>query len=49
VQLLYQAIGYRWAQNIAQLEFVEAKRFDSYYQSIPHDPVALAEASLVVE
>jgi len=49
VQLLYQAIGYRWAQNIAQLEFVEAKRFDNYYQSIPHDPVALAEASLVVE
>lgn len=49
VQLLYQAIGYRWAENIAQLESLEAKRFATYYQSIPHEPVALAEASLVVE
>jgi hypothetical protein len=49
VQLLYQAIGYRWAENIAQLESLEAKRFGSYYQSIPHDPVVLAEASLVIE
>ena len=49
VQLLYQAIGYRWAENIAQLESVEAKRFGGYYQSIPHDPVVLTEASLVIE
>ncbi len=49
VQLLYQAIGFRWAQNIAQPDSVEAKRFGSYYQSIPHDPALLAEASLIVE
>ena len=34
VELLYQAIGYRWAQNLAGYGAPEARRFVSYYRSM---------------
>jgi hypothetical protein len=34
VELLYQPIGYRWAQNLAGYDAPEPKRFVSYYRSM---------------
>jgi hypothetical protein len=33
-ELLYQPIGYRWAQNLRQFEANETKRFVSFYESM---------------
>lgn len=33
-ELLYQPIGYRWAQNLRQFDTNETKRFVSYYDSM---------------
>lgn len=34
VELLYQSIGYRWAQNLMEEDAAEIKRFVSYYDSM---------------
>lgn len=41
-ELLYQAIGYRWAQNLGQHEAVEIDNFLSYYDAVPNLPVVVA-------
>ena len=34
VELLYQSIGYRWANNLDSYDAPEPKRFVSYYRSM---------------
>jgi hypothetical protein len=34
VELLYQTIGYRWADNLSTYEAPEPKRFVSYFRSM---------------
>ncbi len=34
VELWYQPIGFRWAQNLGEYEHFEAKRFDRYYSEM---------------
>jgi hypothetical protein len=41
VELMFQPVGYRWAENLRTYEAAEVKRFNSYYDS-------LAAASAVV-
>jgi hypothetical protein len=42
VELLYQSIGYRWAQNLKQYQAPEPERFLSYYEALPNIPVVVA-------
>ncbi len=48
VELLYQTIGYRWAQNIGDDDTAEGARFLTYYRSTPNAGVRLATASVQV-
>lgn len=42
VELCYQSIGYRWAQNLASQSFAEAQSFATYYDSVPNLPLLVA-------
>lgn len=46
VQLLYQSIGYRWAQNSILSNTEEAKVFASYYNAVPNLPELIAGSSI---
>jgi hypothetical protein len=48
VQLLYQAIGYRWAENITQYNSTENQRFAEFYKQIPNLPILISEASIII-
>jgi hypothetical protein len=43
--LLYQAIGYRWAENLRRYELPEVARFIRYYDAVPNEPVVVATAT----
>jgi len=46
VELLYQSIGYRWANNLDGYDAPEPKRFVSYYRSMSStSPVLVATAT----
>lgn len=49
VELLYQSIGYRWAQNLGSHSADEIGRFLSYYKALPNLPVQVAETQFKVE
>lgn len=49
VELLYQSIGYRWAQNLAQYDADEVARFFDYYERIPNLPVIVYTVTVDVE
>ena len=49
VELLYQSIGYRWAQNLEKYNATELERFLDYYQSVPNLPVVVAQDEVVIE
>lgn len=42
VELLYQSVGYRWAQNLRRHEAPEIARFQGYYAATPNRPLVLA-------
>lgn len=42
VELLYQSISFRWAENLVQGEGPEIERFSRYYQAVPNLPVVIA-------
>jgi hypothetical protein len=42
VELLYQSVGYRWAQNLRRHEAPEIARFQGHYAATPNRPVVLA-------
>ncbi len=48
VELLYQSIGYRWAQNLRQHEAAETTRFLEYYETVPNLPVVIASGTVEV-
>ncbi len=48
-ELLYQSIGYRWAQNLKQYNSAETARFLGYYASVPNVPVTLATARVEIK
>ena len=48
VELLYQSIGYRWADNLRLLEGLEIERFLGYYEIVPNLPVVIARATVEV-
>jgi hypothetical protein len=49
VELLYQSIGYRWAQNLMMDTTAEALTFGGYYDTIPNLPLVAAGVEASVE
>ena len=50
VQLWYQSIAYRWAENLRAYRAAEPRRFVSYYGQIPPaSAVMLTRTSRIVE
>ena len=49
VELRYQPIGYRWAQNLASYQAAESRRFVGYYNSLAaYSSVVVARASRAI-
>jgi len=48
VELLFQSIGYRWAENLRVLEGEEIEQFLRFYDALPNAPVVLADVREVV-
>jgi hypothetical protein len=48
VELLYQSISYRWADNLRQYEATEINRFLSYQQAVPNLPIVVASVTVEV-
>jgi hypothetical protein len=47
-ELLYQSLGYRWAENLRQHDSPEAARFLGYYAQFPNQAVVVASATVEV-
>jgi hypothetical protein len=41
VELLYQSISYRWAQNLNAYDTEQAQTFSTYYNTLPNLPVVV--------
>jgi hypothetical protein len=48
VELLYQSIGYRWAENLRRYDSPESARFLRYYEAVPNLPVVVASETVEV-
>ncbi|MFZ5915320.1 MAG: hypothetical protein ACOYZ7_00120 [Chloroflexota bacterium] len=48
-RLLYQSIGYRWADNLRRYDSPESQAFLSYYDTIPNLPALIASATVQTE
>jgi hypothetical protein len=48
VELLYQSVGYRWAENLRRHEASETDRFLGYYEAVSNLPVVVARATAEV-
>jgi hypothetical protein len=48
-ELLYQSIGFRWAQNLAAFQGTEIDDFLRYVEGYPNIPVVIASAEAVVK
>jgi len=49
VELLYQSIGYRWAQNLKRFDAPEPNKFLEYYGSVSNAPTVVATETLEIE
>ena len=47
-ELLYQSIGFRWADNLGKFNAPEVARFTGYYKALPNEPVLVANADLII-
>jgi hypothetical protein len=47
-ELLYQSIGFRWAENMRQYDAPEPARFLTYYGGVSNQPVTVASATIEV-
>ena len=48
VELLYQTISYRWADNLRAKDADEIQRFLRYIDTVPNLPVVIASTSVEV-
>ncbi len=46
VELLYQSIGYRWANNLAHFDAPEPVQFTQFYESVPNEPTLVASTTI---
>ena len=47
-ELLYQSIGYRWAENLRRYDAFEIARFIGYYDAVPNQPVVVSHSAVEV-
>ncbi|HEY70793.1 MAG TPA: hypothetical protein G4O08_09435 [Anaerolineae bacterium] len=45
VEVLYQSVGFRWAENLRGLDAAEIERFLEYYDAVPNIPEVVATAT----
>lgn len=45
-ELLFQSIGFRWAENLKASSGAEVDRFLEYYAAVPNAPIVIASASV---
>ena len=45
-ELLYQTIGFRWAENLREYDAPEPARFLGYYDQVSNQPVVIATATI---
>ena len=48
-ELLYQSIGFRWAENMRDIQAEEIDRFLRYYDTVPNLPVVVASITTTTE
>ena len=48
VELLYQTIGYRWAQNLGQEESLQIDNFLRFYDEMPNIPIVIAQEEVEI-
>ena len=48
IELLYQSIGYRWAQNLIHESGPEIERFGAYYAALPNLPLTVAQVEVTI-
>jgi hypothetical protein len=48
VELLFQSISYRWAENMRGYDATEPSRFLDYYDAVPNEPVVLDRSTVSV-
>ena len=48
VELVYQSIGYRWAENLRGIEGEEIQRFTRYYDATPNLPVVIDSVEIEI-
>ena len=48
VELLYQSISFRWVEKMRRHDVEEARRFLSYVDQVPNQPVVVATATAEV-
>lgn len=48
IELLYQSIGYRWADNFRPQEGPGIERFLRYYETVPNLPLVVASATVEI-
>jgi mono/diheme cytochrome c family protein len=49
VELLYQAIGYRWAESLRAVQGPEVQRFLGFYDATPNTPIVVASVTQQVQ
>jgi hypothetical protein len=49
VELLYQAIGYRWAESLRAVQGPEVQRFLGFYDTTPNTPIVVASVTQQVQ
>ena len=48
VELLYQTIGYRWAQNLGQEKSLQIDNFLRFYDEMPNIPIVIAQEEVEI-
>lgn len=48
VELLFQSIGHRWAENLRVFDSEETNRFSRYYDAVPNVPVVIQSATATI-
>jgi hypothetical protein len=49
IELLYQSIGYRWAQNLGEQDNPQISDFLRYYNETPNIPIVIASKEITVK
>jgi hypothetical protein len=49
LEMLYQSVGFRWAENMRGIEGEEVERFLRFYDAVPNVPVVVASLTSTYE